>query len=189
MNTPVSAPGARADEPEAPPFIERRGKPAVPPRRIAHVVSVSGSQAVAVLERESGNQDEARVEIGQLVKVPTPLATVVGLVSAVSAPAPASGGGAEDIRLIEINLAGEVVDDPKDGRLSFRRGVSHLPTIGDAVLLADRHDLTRVYTQPNVATIEVGSLFQDAAVPARFLVDDLLAKHFIVVGTTGCGKS
>ncbi len=134
-------------------------------------------------------QDEARVEIGQLVKVPTPLATVVGLVSAVSAPTPASGGGAEDIRLIEINLAGEVVDDPKDGRLSFRRGVSHLPTIGDAVLLADRYDLTRVYTQPNVATIEVGSLFQDAAVPARFLVDDLLAKHFIVVGTTGCGKS
>lgn len=181
---------AAATDPEAPPFIERRGLPAAPPKRIAHVVSVSGSQAIAVLERDpSSSGGEPRVEIGQLVKVPTPASTVVGLVSAVSAPAPASGGGTEDIRLIEINLAGEVVPDPQDGRLTFRRGVAHLPTIGDAVLAADRHDLTRVYTQPNVATIEVGTLFQDSAVPARFLVDDLLAKHFIVVGTTGCGKS
>ncbi|MDP1625872.1 ATP-binding protein [Parvibaculum sp.] len=195
MSTPtttpsVPAPSQAVTEPEAPPFIERRGMPAAPPKRIGHIVSVSGSQAIAVLEREGpAISNEPRVEIGQLVKVPTPSATVVGLISAVSAPTPASGGGMEDVRLVEINLAGEVVPDPKDGRLSFRRGVSHLPTLGDAVLLADRHDLTRVYTQPNVTTIEVGTLFQDPAVPARFLVDDLLAKHFIVVGTTGCGKS
>ncbi|MEQ8266049.1 MAG: DUF87 domain-containing protein [Parvibaculum sp.] len=193
MSAPTSTKpsvNAAATDPEAPPFIERRGLPAAPPKRIAHVVSVSGSQAIAVLERDpSSSGSEPRVEIGQLVKVPTPASTVVGLVSAVSAPAPASGGGTEDIRLIEINLAGEVVPDPHDGRLTFRRGVAHLPTIGDPVLAADRHDLTRVYTQPNVATIEVGTLFQDSAVPARFLVDDLLAKHFIVVGTTGCGKS
>ncbi len=182
------APG-RSLEPEAPPFVERRGVPASPPRRIAHIVSVSGSQAIAVLERDkTPGAEPTRVEIGQLVKMPTPAATVVGLVSAVSAPSPTMGGG-DDIGLIEINLAGEVAPDPKDGRLSFRRGVAHLPTLGDAVLLADRHDLTRVYTQPNVATIEVGTLYQDPAVPARFLTDDLLAKHFIVVGTTGCGKS
>lgn len=182
---------ASATGPEAPPFVERRGVPAAAPRRIAHIVSVSGSQAIAVLERDKmPGAEETRVEIGQLVKMPTPSATVVGLVSAVSAPSPAmGGGGGEDLGLIEINLAGEVALDPKDGRLSFRRGVTHLPTLGDAVLLADRHDLTRVYTQPNVATIEVGTLYQDPDVPARFLTDDLLAKHFIVVGTTGCGKS
>ncbi|MDP2124876.1 MAG: DUF87 domain-containing protein, partial [Parvibaculum sp.] len=196
MSVPVPAsappaaatPGVSAD-PEAPPFVERRGAPASPPFRIAHIVSVSGSQAIAVLERDQmPGAEPTRVEIGQLVKIPTPAATVVGIVSAVSAPSPATGGS-EDIGLIEINLAGEIVSDPGDGRLSFRRGVANLPTLGDAVLLADRHDLTRVYTQPNVATIEVGSLYQDASVPARFLTDDLLAKHFIVVGTTGCGKS
>lgn len=190
MSIPFTAPQVSADSPEAPPFVDRRGLPAAPPKRIAHIVSVSGSQAIAVLEREAGSEDGYhRVEIGQLVKIPTPLSAVVGLVSAVSAPAPASGGGAEDIRLIELNLAGEVVSDPASGRLTFRRGVAHLPTIGDGVLLADRHDLTRVYTQPNVATIEVGSLYQDTEVPARLIVDDLLAKHFAIVGTTGCGKS
>ncbi|PKQ09778.1 MAG: ATPase [Alphaproteobacteria bacterium HGW-Alphaproteobacteria-12] len=188
--TPAASGNPEEAEPEAPPFIERRGLPAAAPKRIAHIVSVSGSQAIAVLEREALAQgEETRVEIGQLVKVTTPASSVVGLISAVSAPAPASGRGDEDLRLVEINLAGEVVIDPRDDRLAFRRGVTHLPALGDAVLLADRHDLTRVYTQPNVATIEVGSLYQDAAVPARFLVDDLLAKHFIVVGTTGCGKS
>lgn len=191
MSTPLTtATSPGAETPEAPPFIERRGMPAAPPKRIAHIVSVSGSQAIAVLEKDAG-ADAAfhRVEIGQLVKIPTPDTAVIGLVSAVSAPAPASGGGMEDIRLVELNLAGEVVDDAASGRLAFRRGVSHLPAIGDVVMLADRHDLTRVYTQPDVATVEVGSLYQDPAVPARFLVDDLLAKHFAVVGTTGCGKS
>jgi ABC-type dipeptide/oligopeptide/nickel transport system ATPase component len=191
MTTPLATPpAAGAELPEAPPFIERRGLPAAPPRRIAHIVSVSGSQAIAVLEKDGGaDAGFHRVEIGQLVKIPTPETAVIGLVSAVSAPAPTNGGGAEDIRLVELNLAGEVAEDAASRRLTFRRGVSHLPAIGDAVLLADRHDLTRVYTQPNVATVEVGSLYQDPAVPARFIVDDLLAKHFAVVGTTGCGKS
>ena len=56
-----------ASEPEAPPLVERRGMPAAPPKRIAHIVSVSGSQAIAVLERDPAtSKDETRVEIGQL---------------------------------------------------------------------------------------------------------------------------
>ncbi|MES2472745.1 MAG: hypothetical protein V4601_07885 [Pseudomonadota bacterium] len=39
--------------PSAPPFRERRGTPAAPPIRLAHIVSVSGSHAVAVLERRT----------------------------------------------------------------------------------------------------------------------------------------
>ncbi|WP_293327801.1 DUF87 domain-containing protein [Parvibaculum sp.] len=170
---------------------ERRGKPASPPVRIAHIVSVSGAQAVAVMEKSPGDKGgfRRRIEIGQLVKVPTRERQVVGIVSAVSAPAPSDEDDQVDMGLVEINLAGEVVVDSQDGRLKFQRGVSSLPTLGDTVLLADRHDLTRVYNQPGKATVEVGTLFQDSNVPARLLLDDLLAKHFIVVGTTGCGKS
>jgi hypothetical protein len=43
--------------------------------------------------------------------------------------------------------------------------------------------------QPNAETIEIGALYQDSSVPARLLVEELLGKHFMVVGTTGCGKS
>lgn len=176
--------------PSAETFIERRGKPASPPRRIAHIVAVAGASAIAVLERVDGAHSEReRVDIGGLVKIPTPNSDVVGIVSAVNSPLPGRPGSDDDMGLIEINLAGEFITDPKNGRLAFRRGVSHLPSLGDGVMLADRHDLTRVYNQPDAVTIKVGSLFQDPDVPARLLMDELLSKHFIVVGTTGSGKS
>lgn len=171
---------------------ERRGAPAATPQRIGHIVSVSGSQAIAVLDRpvsdESTSRDP-RIQIGALMKITTPNTSVVGLISAVSSPTPSMDAGSPEIGLIELNLAGEFVLDQVTKRLAFRRGVACLPSLGDPVLFADRHDLTRVYSQPSVASIKVGSLYQDAAVPARLLMDDLLAKHFIVVGTTGCGKS
>ena len=178
---PVAKPGA-------PPFRERRGLPSVPPIRLAHIVSVSGSHAVAIMERQEAVANEARVQIGALIKIVTPTSAVMGVISAISAPMPAAEGEPQPMGLIELNLAGEVVPD-SSRRLTFRRGVSNLPTLGDAVLLADKHDLTRVYAPPQAASIKIGSLFQDSSVPARLLVDDLLAKHFLIVGSTGSGKS
>jgi hypothetical protein len=174
------------------PVRERRGVPAEKPIRIAHIVSVSGSRAVAILERAADHDakgKDARINVGAVVKIITPASMVVGLVSAISAPMPELDGKKEEIGLIEINLAGEMRIDDASRRLAFKRGVSNLPGLGDPVLLADRHDLTRVYAPPTVASIKVGTLFQDATVPARLLTDDLLAKHFIVVGSTGSGKS
>jgi hypothetical protein len=177
-----------AGQPSPPPFRERRGMPAAPPVRLAHIVSVSGSHAVAVLERQDGLANAARVQIGALVKVATPTSAALGVITAVSAPMPAAEGEPQSAGLIEINLAGEVAHD-SNRRLVFRRGVSSLPSLGDAVLLADKHDLTRVYAPPQAASIKIGSLFQEDSVPARLMVDDLLAKHFLVVGSTGSGKS
>ena len=160
--------------------------------RVAHIVSVSGAQAVAILERSAatGNAPSAvRVEIGATMTIPTPHATVVGLVSAVSVPMPEAANGQDDISLIELNLAGEIVVDQDTARLVFHRGVTSLPTIGDGVHLADRQALTLAYSQPDSATIDVGMLYQSPEVPARLLVDDLFGKHFLIVGTTGCGKS
>ena len=170
---------------------ERRGVPASPPVQIAHIVSVAGSHAIAVLEhraKDSIATKDPRVQIGALVKIVTPASSVMGLVSAVTSPMP-NAEGAEEMGLIEINLAGEVGIDDTTRRLTFKRGVTALPSIGDPVLFADRHDLTRVYAPPALASIKVGTLFQDPSVPARLLTDDLLAKHFIVVGSTGSGKS
>ncbi|MBS0469476.1 MAG: ATP-binding protein [Proteobacteria bacterium] len=175
----------------ATPMKERRGVPASPPVRIAHVVSVAGSHAVAVLEHVAQGAVAAkdpRVQIGALVKIVTPNTAVMGIVSAMTMPMPGLDTE-EEMGLIEINLAGEVVNDDNSKRLTFKRGVSQLPSIGDPVLFADRHDLTRVYAPPAIASIKVGTLFQDPSVPARLLTDDLLAKHFIVVGSTGSGKS
>ena len=75
----------------APAFRERRGQPAAPPIRLAHIVSVAGSHAVATLERQDAvASDDARVQIGALIKVVTPTSSVMGVISAVSAPMPAA---------------------------------------------------------------------------------------------------
>ncbi|MFZ3033889.1 MAG: DUF87 domain-containing protein [Parvibaculum sp.] len=162
------------------------------PASIGHIVSVSGAQAIAVLDRgvvQGGHKRDARIQIGALVKIETPTTSVLGIVSAVSSPTPSLDSADNEIGLVELNLAGELVLDLESRRLAFRRGVAHLPSLGDTVMFADRNDLTRVYARPNGASIKVGSLYQDSAVPARLLIDELLSKHFIVVGTTGCGKS
>ena len=171
---------------------ERRGVPSAPLVRIAHIVSVSGSHAIAVLERSEDAEQrhkDPRIQIGAVVQIQTPGAAVIGLVSSITAPMPEMAGKREDIGLIEINLSGEIGVSEESGRLAFRRGVASLPSLGDPVLLADRHDLTRVFAPRGVASITVGTLYQDPGVPARLLTDDLLAKHFIIVGSTGSGKS
>jgi DNA helicase HerA-like ATPase len=160
-------------------------------QRMARIVSVSGAQAVAVLEPGAtvGGPSEARVEIGATMTIPTPHSIVLGLVSAMSKPLADTAAGHDDINLIELNLAGEIVMDRVTSRPIFRRGVSGMPSIGDGVHLADQEALQLAYTQPASATVNVGTLYQNAEVPARLLVDDLFGKHFLIVGTTGSGKS
>jgi DNA helicase HerA-like ATPase len=157
--------------------------------RIARIVAVSGSQAVAIIDAQARERNEGRIEIGALMKIETPRSMVMGLISAVTTPMPEDRETqTTDIELVELNLAGEIVID--DGGLrAFRRGVTSVPSVGDAVHLAQWEDLRLVYAHPASAAIDIGTLFQDSRVPARLLIDDLFGKHFIVVGTTGCGKS
>ena len=158
--------------------------------RLGRVVSVSGAQAIAVLDcPQSAVVAGPRVEIGATLVVPTPSTTVVGVVSAVSMPIPDLVTDQSNVSLIELNLAGEIAVDSRTARPVFRRGVSSLPSIGDVVYLADHQALTLAYSHPGSATIDVGTLYQNPNVPARLLVDELFGKHFLVVGTTGCGKS
>lgn len=159
------------------------------PARLARIVSVSGAQAVAIMDLGARERGDGRIEIGALMKIATPRSMVMGLVSAVTTPMPEDRETrTTDVELVELNLAGEIVTN-ETGKSAFRRGVQSLPSVGDAVCLADREDLRLVYANPAAASVEIGTLFQDERVPARLLIDELFGKHFIVVGTTGCGKS
>jgi DNA helicase HerA-like ATPase len=162
-------------------------EPALAPKRFAHVVSVSGCQAIAVLEK-SELAKATRVELGALVKIPTGLSSVVGLVSGLSSPMPGPDDG-EELALVEINLAGEILAEKRGGRLSFRRGVGTLPAIGEGVYIADWNDLSRIYADADMPGIEIGTLYQDVSVPACLSIDRLFGKHFLIAGASGCGKS
>ena len=158
---------------------------------LGHIVTVTGPHGIAVLNEASrsiGAYHQRRVDIGAFVKIETPRGAVMGLVTAVSTPMPMSPEQQNEINLIELNLVGEIVRGP-DGQLVFRRGVASPPTIGDPLVQADRSDLACMFAPPALATIRVGSLYQDPTVAARLRVDDLLSKHLMIAGSTGSGKS
>jgi len=157
--------------------------------RIGRIIAVSASQAVALIEK-SDTQDRAwPVEMGALVKLHTKLSTVYGMVSGLRVPLPSLGPSDQELKVVELELAGEAIRDANGDPGPFRRGVSAHPALDEPVYLASPADLALVYARPSVATAKIGTLHQDSSVPAYVLTNELFGKHFSVVGTTGSGKS
>ena len=166
--------------------------------RIGRVVSVSGAQIIALLDDgKSGNgaAEPPAAQIGGLVKMLTPASTVYGMVSGLSIPIPARDEDTSELKIAEFEAIGECLNDTigandaNGSPASFRRGVSVFPELGDAVFATTQEDLSHVYARPAVPTIGIGTVHQDRALPAFLLTDDLLGKHFAILGTTGSGKS
>ncbi len=158
-------------------------------QRVGRIVSVAGCQAVCVLERDARGE-VAGLQIGGLVKTNIGKSQVYGIVSGVSIPVPSTGESTDpEMKVVELLLIGEAAI-PAPGRPAvFRRGVSTFPALGDAVYATSREDLVQVYAPPAAANISIGTLHHDRAVHAHALVEELLGKHFAVLGTTGSGKS
>lgn len=153
---------------------------------VGRIVSVSGSQAVVLLDR--GGAD-ARAELGTMLKIATPDTVLLGLVSALSVPVPSQREGEPEVRIAELELLGELRRQPGSSAGVFARGVSRYPTLGDPVLPASQEELRQAYLWHGDSTIRIGSLRQDGSIPAMVDVNELLGKHFAVLGSTGTGKS
>ncbi len=157
-------------------------------KRLGRVVSITGANVIVLVDQELSGSTE--VQIGSIVKIERPDSRVLGLIEGLSIPMPLQNGNADaELRVVEISLLGEMPHKPIDGQVVFRRGVSSPPVLDDVVLLAEQQDTLAVYARPNVQTVCVGTIHQDASVQAHISVDDMLGKHFAILGTTGTGKS
>jgi DNA helicase HerA-like ATPase len=108
------------------------------------------------------------------------------LVAAISAVRCEQGSHLE--RVLVADLLGEII--PANGEPSrFSRGVIRHPVSGAAVVAATDADLTTIFAPASRSNLRIGTLHHDAGQPAFVLVNDLLRKHFAVVGSTGSGKS
>ncbi len=163
---------------------------------IGRIVSVTGSKAIVLLD---GGQAESsdrrsrgpiqRPEMGTLLGIDTANTVVLAIVSALSVPVPAQREGDTEIWIAELGLVGELWR-PKDGSSgSFNRGVTSYPTLGDRVRVASKPELEMAFVGDTRGSVRVGAIRQDATIPAMIKVDDLLGKHFAILGTTGTGKS
>ncbi|MDO8353869.1 MAG: DUF87 domain-containing protein, partial [Aestuariivirga sp.] len=169
-----------------------KAEPRIEPiARVGRIVAVTGAHAIILLDiEERPNVDAERSpEIGTLLKVDCPTSISLALVSALSSPMPSHARGEQELRIVEVEFIGELPKDEHGRPKTFRRGISSYPSLGDTVYRASRSELSKAYACDSETSIRVGHIQQDPSIPAMIKIDEMLGKHFAVLGTTGTGKS
>jgi len=161
----------------------------VPPELLGHVLSVSGSQAsVGILATSQAGAAETRVTVGQFLVIRSGNSLLIGVITNVSLTTIQIAREQGYYATAELDLMGEIKKKTA-GSTYFQRGVTAYPAIGDAASLITNGELRLVYDISGSDTINIGHLLQDNAIGAYINIDDMLSKHFAVLGTTGVGKS
>jgi len=156
---------------------------------IGHVVSVRGSQAtVGLLSSPLHEWDKVRSTVGKFLGIRTGESLLIGVITNVSIETPAMAKELGCHSTADLDLVGEI-KQPAGAPAQFQRGVTEYPAIGDPVLGISAQELRLVFNVDSNSVIEIGHLQQDSTIGAYVDVNDMLSKHFAVLGTTGVGKS
>ncbi|MCB1413927.1 MAG: ATP-binding protein [Xanthobacteraceae bacterium] len=150
------------------------------------VVSVRGSQArIGLLASGAVQTADLRATVGRFVSIRGLTSSVVAIITEITREM----GAAADIHFAtaSVDLLGEISNG--NGRHRFRRGVTSYPAIDDAVDMISHQELSTIYEPTGTDQINIGTLQQDASVTAYVDVEEMLSKHFAVLGSTGVGKS
>src|SRR4029078_2777657 len=128
---------------------------------------------------------EVRATVGRFVSIRCANSTIVAMITDVTCEdLPSSDTYSASAG---VALLGEILGGPE--RPKFQRGVTHYPTIGDKVELISNQELRTIYAPTGSDQINVGFLQQDRSVVAYVDIEEMLSKHFAVLGSTGVGKS
>jgi uncharacterized protein len=132
------------------------------------VISVRGSLArVGLLAESQMPVSEVRATVGRFVSIRCASSVIVAMIT--------------------VDLLGEILNAADKAK--FQRGVTNYPTIGDSVDLITSQELRTIYAPTGSDQINVGFLQQDRSVIAYVDIEEMLSKHFAVLGSTGVGKS
>lgn len=176
---------AQSASPQAPKIIPGGHKKV----EIGRVIAVESSSVDVIVNKSViVNKQLHLAQIGSILKIVTSDSIVVAMVSSLKI-----GGqdneGLNDGCVATLDVLGEIATNAITRQTIFYRGVRTFPVLNQAVYTVAPEDFETIFSVGNAPTIQVGRLQQDNSIVAHVKSDDLLSKHFAIVGSTGSGKS
>jgi len=172
--------------------LQASGAPVLPVYNkveIGRVMTVGSSTVTISINKQVIVKGQLNfAQIGTILKIQTRTSTVVTMVSSLTIGA-VDDEGLNDGCLAQLNILGEITTNVETGRSKFFRGVRSFPVLNEAVYTMAPADLQVIFNKENEPCIDIGHLQQDSSIGAKVRTDDLLSKHFAIIGSTGSGKS
>jgi len=196
--------GAQARPPQQPhPASHAQPHPGTPPaasptdaaaaqrrnRAAGYVTSCAGNRAI--VSTTAGNQNRESADywtVGQLISIQVSPNRIVGMLQKIEADNPRWSLNEANPITLHVELMGEVRVNP-DGPNSFSTGISKFPHMGAVAHRIRQDDLVTIFKPTDRSAVKIGYLSQNPDIPAMVSVEQLVTRHFAVVGTTGTGKS
>ena len=155
-------------------------------RAIGRLISLNGTQGVVACEM--GGETGQDWSVGHLISLVHQQARLVGVVCELATADRRWSEEGGNVAYVTVELNGEIVDD-EAGAARFYRGIRSYPALGALAHRIRAEDLRAIYAFRGVEGVEIGRLSQNSDVPATVSVDELVSRHFAVIGSTGSGKT
>jgi hypothetical protein len=158
-----------------------------PSDTIGRVATVNGAHASIELSARAVDQ----ATVGKFVGLTLENSVILGLITEVGeqpfGTAGGIGGGSNFRKVARLDLIGELRNE--NGNARFQRGVTEYPNIGDSAVLLPDSALRTVYGMADADRAHIGNLQQNPDIQVNIDIDQLVSRHFAVLGATGVGKS
>ncbi len=156
---------------------------------IGRVVTVHGSSAsVGLRQNERPAAGARRVTVGDFLGIRNGRAMIIAVVTDASLEVLPVAREQGLHATATVDMVGEIKADAGETP-RFDRGVTTYPAIGDWASMLTEGELRLVFGMDGTGVIDIGRLHHEVGLNAHIRVDDMLQKHFAVLGTTGVGKS
>ena len=155
----------------------------------ARVIAVNGAQtSVGLTKTYLDTLENMPPTVGKLLGIRRGGSLLIGMIVDVAIASPSAAHDHGFHATARLDLLGEIAA-VETASARFQRGVTNYPAIGDPATLMTNREARLVYDISRADTINIGTLHQDPSISAFVQVDEMLNKHFALLGTTGSGKS
>ena len=156
---------------------------------IGRVQNVESSKVIISINGDLIESNQLNLaQIGTILRIVTSKSIVVAMVGSLKI-AQADRRGNSTGCTATLNIMGEITTNETTRETKFFRGVRTYPVLGEAAYNMSPLELSTIFNREGEACIDIGRLQQDNSIIAKVRVDDLLSKHFAILGSTGSGKS